>query len=42
MPESVIASGCYDEIVPLPDLVDRIVKYVRNLAIENFAEDVQR
>ncbi len=41
MPKSVIASGCYNEIVPLPDLADRIVKYARDLAADHYSEDVR-
>ncbi|HHX87475.1 MAG TPA: chemotaxis protein CheB, partial [Firmicutes bacterium] len=41
MPDSVIANGCYDEIVPLPVLAGRIVKHARELATDNFSEDVQ-
>ncbi|HQD52123.1 MAG TPA: CheB methylesterase domain-containing protein [Bacillota bacterium] len=32
MPESVIAEGCFDEVVPFPEIAGRIVKHARDLA----------
>ncbi len=36
MPRSIVASGCYHEIVSLTDLPARIVKYARDLAANEY------